>query len=94
MSNVFSSILYADDNTLILKHTSFDSFVNNCNQEIFKLKNWTLASKLSPYLDKTYAMVFTFRDTTVMEPQSFIDDKLLEFKGTGVFLGVTVNDKL
>ena len=91
---ILSSILYVDDTTFIFKHTSFDSFINDCNQELLKFKNWTLANKLSQNLDKTYVMIFTFSDTTVMNPQTLIDDNLLEIKITRVFLGVCVDVEL
>ena len=80
ISDNFSSILNADDITSQFSHDSLDFLMNNCNQELIKIKDWTVANKHSLKLDKTYAMMFTFTDASAVDPQIPMKYELLDDK--------------
>ena len=56
-----STILFADDTTLIFRNKNFNQLILNCNSELEKFRQWCLANRLSLNVDKTCALIFSNR---------------------------------
>ena len=57
-----STILFADDSTLIFRNRNFNQLIHNCNSEIEIFRQWCIANRLSLNVDKTCALIFTNRN--------------------------------
>ena len=61
ISNHFSTILFADDTTLLFRNSNFHDLLQKCSSELNKFRLWTIANRLSLNVDKTCAIVFSNR---------------------------------
>ena len=93
ISEIFTSILFADDTTLSFKCNSTDQFNSVSNAEMHKFFQWASANKLSINVSKTFYMIHSFRN--------FNDDLSLEINNhkinklnQGLFLGLNIDSKL
>ena len=59
ISNLFTSILYAGDTTLLTNHTNYDALINSIHNETPSLQEWINANRLSLNLGKTRAMLYS-----------------------------------
>lgn len=57
-SNIFSCILFADDNTGLLRGKNLEEVTNLANQGLAELQSWYQANKLSIHPKKCKAMLF------------------------------------
>ena len=58
VSHIMSTILYADDTTIIAKHNNILDLCSLLNTELDKLSVWLMSNKLSLNVQKTYYLVF------------------------------------
>ena len=93
-SNLFHTVLYADDTTISLSHSSFFHLFNSCNVELAKLNDWFLCNRLSVHTDKSYYMLVTNRIPPNPLPSLLLNDRPLQRKTEVKFLGVTLDEKL
>ena len=89
ISPFFTSILYADDTTLLSSHTDYDALILAINNELPKFYRWTVANRLSLNLDKTFAMLFSNRrHNTNNDLSLLINEMPVEFRKSEEFLGL------
>ena len=77
VSEIFNTILYADDTVLSTSGNDLLPLVNTTNRELEILSNWTLANKLTLNTEKTELIIFSNRipanhDTTLKLLNSYI----------------------
>ena len=94
ISNLFTSILYADDTTLLTNHTNYDELIDSINNEIPSLQEWINANRLSLNLDKTYAMLYSNLSDINPALNISFNGTAIEFKTHEVFLGLTIDTAL
>ena len=93
ISNRFSSILFADDLTMVFRCNESNA-EQVCNSELAKFLDWTTANKLSVNIDKTYCIAHTYRIINTNNFNIFIDNSNLQFYEEGLFLGITIDSKM
>ena len=93
LSNNFSTVLFADDTTLLFKNPVFSNLIQSCNQEIDKFRLWTTANRLSLNVDKTCAIVFGNRKHTQNFSISF-GVSTIKIVTEFTFLGVKIDNNL
>ncbi len=89
-----SFIFFADDTTILLSHTDFDSLVSNLNTELTKVSSWFQANKLSLNSSKTKYMVFSRSQNCCGNGTVKINDIAISKVHSTKFLGATIDDKL
>ena len=92
-SNVFRSILFADDTTLTANDSDIDRLNLSTNTELSKFKIWTVSNKLLLNTEKTSALLISnrFNSTNL---SVWLDDQNLSFVENHKFLGITIDSKL
>ena len=94
ISSDLLSILYADDTTLLASNSECSTLIQHINDELPKVRQWTIANRLSVYLDKTYAMMFTNRDRAIpTRGNIYFNDTLVKFKTDEDFLGLIIDNQ-
>ena len=88
-----STILFADDTTLIFKNKPFENLITSTNNELIKHRERTIANRLSLNANKTHVMIFTTK-LIQYQPQIAYQQQFLNIKKERIFLGVTLNNKL
>ena len=90
-----SSVLYADDTTLLASSHDARELIQNFNLELAKIYTWTCKNRISINTSKTFAMLFTNRNVT---PSSLdhisINSEIIDVVETGKFLGLKLDNKL
>lgn len=95
VSTSLSSILFADDTTLLASHSCYQQLVQLLNYELKKIHRWTVLNRLSLNVSKTFLILFSNRPTDVDESlQVRLDDNPVDFVDVGRFLGVEVDGGL
>ena len=95
VSNVFSSLLYADDTTFLASDSNTTNMFNSLNRELPQILNWTIANRLSLNLEKTYAMIFSNRINNGNQIQEVhLNNASLKFKTNEKFLGYILDNEL
>ena len=93
ISSDLLSILYADDTTLLSSHSEYSTLIQRINDELPKVRQWTIANRLSVNLDKIYAMMFTNRERAIpTRGNIYFNDTLVKFKTDEDFLGLIINN--
>ena len=104
-SDIFHSILYADDTTLSTPLCAFkiplsssenSNLSNKINIELAKIHDWLSINKLSLNITKTKYMIFHHRQKNIshIDPCLKINNTILERVSDFNFLGLTVDDNL
>ena len=93
-SQVFKSILYADDTTLLYSHKDFKLLIEHVNNELVNISNWTKSNKLSINLNKTKYMIISNKYFDTNDCQVVLDDEVIERVRNFKFLGVIVDENL
>ena len=57
-SNMAKFILYADDTTILFKHSNINDFISNSNKELNVIYKWFLANNLRLNIKKTCFIIF------------------------------------
>ena len=68
VSEFLYTILYADDNCVVLNRNDYLSLTASLNSELDKLSIWLCANKLSLNVQKTYFMVFHRANIKIVNP--------------------------
>ena len=96
VSNIFTSILYADDLALNLTCKSINECSQKCNIELKKIFEWSASNKLSINLahDKSYYMIHSFRNLDLNSLNITISNNRLENLTQAKYLGVILDPHL
>ena len=93
LSDLFSVTLYADDSTLVFKHSEFDPLIRSCNSGLELFLTWCRANRLSINIDQTYYMIFSNKIEQNIQPGIILNNVVLKRKSSVCFLGVELDDK-
>ena len=98
-SEIFASIMYADDTTLsctvnFKKSVLTDISETELNNELQKISTWLKLNKLSLNVSKTKFMIFHTPTKKVSTPKLMIDDSVIERVTEFNFLGINVHENL
>ena len=93
-TNLFKSIMYADDATLLCDINNIQNLEITLNAELLKITDWLAANKLSLNASKTNFMVFHSDEKIVMYPKLLINGVEIERVDCFNFLGLQLNHKL
>ena len=94
ISNVFSTVLFADDTTISFKCNSVEQFNHISNIEMQKFFQWSSANKLILNLSKTYYIIHSFRNFNTENFDLKINNHNIENVDQGLFLGTYIDKKL
>ena len=86
--------LFADDTTILFRDASLDNLVANCNNEIRKFRNWTVANRLTLNVDKTFYMVFSNKSYDPEAIEVYYGESRIFLKNECRFLGIQLDDSL
>ena len=92
LSNVASTILFADDTTICFSGPNLSTLTSLCNSELEKFLTWTRANRLTLNVAKTNCMFISNRATDC--PPIFLDNVPLQFQSSVKFLGIMIDHKL
>ena len=93
VSDIFKSILFADDTNFFCSGKSVNQLCNRVCGELSKLNKWFAVNKLSLNVEKTNFIVFMnhkVKDEFIIK----IGDKMIQRVFKTKFLGVIIDDKL
>ena len=93
-SNLFSTILFADDTTISMRSENFCDLVETFNIELINIKKWLIKNRLSINLEKTYYMVFSNRLPPSDVFPLYFDHSQIKMEANGKFLGVFIDNRL
>jgi hypothetical protein len=103
LASNFVSIMFADDTTLLSTFCNFQTNINqnvsvlskNINLELSKVYDWLCVNKLSLNIQKTKAMIFSFKQSSILRmPKLMIENTEVEVIENFKFLGVYINRNL
>ena len=96
VSNIFTSILYADDLALSLTCKTINECNQLCNGELKKIFEWSVSNKLSINYghDKSYYMLHSFRNLDTSSFNISINNNFLENLTKAKYLGVILDPHL
>ena len=96
VSNIFTSILYADDLALSVTCKSINECNQLCNAELRKIFEWSASNKLSINFghDKSYYMIHSFRNLDLNSFNININNNRLENSLQAKYLGVVLDPHL
>jgi hypothetical protein len=95
VSQVLSTILFADDTTLSLTGEKYDDLIAVATAELDSVRNWMISNRLSLNVEKTFIIVFTNKLHDVNQASNVcFDDKIIKFCESGKFLGVTIDRRM
>ena len=95
VSPVLKCILFADDSTLStsFKKCQAGNIATTINAELVKINNWLNSNKISINSDKTYYIVFSYKNSPPISPIILGTSQVLETASTK-FLGVILDNRL
>ena len=94
VSDVLTSILFADDTTLIDSDHNLTTLITRFNSELVNIVNWLNANRLSLNIDKTNFMIFRPKNKDDVNPGIIINGTRITQVHKAKFLGVFIYDKL
>ena len=94
ISDQFSSLLFADDSTLIFEDNDINNLVSKCNDGLNKLLSWCNSNRLSINVSKTNYMLFSNIYVPQNLPTVQINSIPVERSSSVGFLGVEIDEKL
>ena len=93
ISNVLSSIMFADDANMFHQHSDLNVLEESVNEELKKVVKWLQANKLTLNVKKTHVMLFTKKHVK-HDLKIYIGEELLNVVCKSTFLGVVIDSKL
>ena len=93
-SNVLKSTLYADDTTLSIAHSNFNTASNLLNTELKLVHKWTIENRLTINIDKTELMIIANRSLNLLGNEISLGGKYLQYTECSMFLGIKLDNKL
>ena len=94
VSNILSTVLFADDTTYSHENTSYEALVNTLNSELDKIKEWFIINRLSINLNKTFSIVFSNKHFSDKDVTLKFNNTPVNIKNNGKLLGVIIDNKL
>ena len=94
VSKILTSILFADDTTLIDSDSDLNTLVTRFNEELKHIVDWLNANRLSLNIDKTNFMVFRPKNKNDECPEIKINGTNINHVNQAKFLGVIIDCKL
>ena len=94
VSKTLTSVLFADDTTLIDHDSNLTTLINRFNSELVNILNWLNANRLSLNIDKTNFMIFRPKNKNDVSPDIMISGSKINQVDKAKFLGVIIDDKL
>ena len=91
--NQFKTILFADDATLYLSGKDTTSLMGMANSDLNIFHKWCVANRLTVNLNKTYYMLYTNRQRTLLPPLKY-DSYTIKSTKQHKLLGVTFDETL
>ena len=79
-----STIIFADDTTILFKNKSFENLLILTNNELIKYREWAIANRLSLNANKIHVMIFTTRPIPE-QPQYAYHQQILDIKKNALF---------
>ena len=90
-----TSVLFADDTTLLLSDLSYNKLIETAKAELIRLKEWMDSNRLTINKDKTCVMLISNRlNVKVVRPELDIDNIPLTVVDYAPFLGVIFDNGL
>ena len=88
ISNKFSTTLFADDTTVSLYDSTYDSLVTNVNFELNKFYTWTINNRLTLNVDKTLSIyISNLHISNDRQRSLMLGGESIKIVGTALFLG-------
>ena len=94
VSNVFSSVLFADDTTLLYSSNNLQDLSATVNNELSNIMQWLNADRLSLNTEKTNFMIFRPRGKNEVCPTIHICGAEIQEVDSAKFLGRMVDNEL
>ena len=94
VSNVLSSVLFADDTTLHYSSNNLQELSATVNNELSNIMQWLNANGLSLNIEKTNFMIFRPRGKNEVCPTIYICGADIQDVDNAKFLGIMVDNKL
>ena len=94
VSQLFHTILFADDTTLSTSDNDYSTLVDNVNRELDSVRTWTLVNRLSLNVSKTFYMIFANRPYNVEQYPVSFNNHAISCKQSGKFLGLSLDCNL
>ena len=92
VSDVFLSVLFADDTNLFISGHDIEALCNMINEE--KNQQWLCANKLSLNVMKTHYMVLTSKNKSVPDIDIWITNVCIERVYATKFPGILIDSQL
>ena len=93
-SKILTSILFADDTTLIDTDRDLNKLSKTMNEELVHIVNWLNANRLSLNIDKTNFMIFKPKNKDIDNQNIQINGSKINCVDKAKFLGVVIDNKL
>ena len=94
VSDVFLSVLFADDTNLLISGHDFEALCNRINEDIEKNQQWLCANKLSLNVMKTHYVVFTSKNKSVPDIDIRMKNWCIKRVYVTKFLGILIDSQL
>ena len=94
VSNILTSVLFADNTTLLDSDSDLTTLINRFNKELVDIVHWLNANRLSLNIDKTDFMIFRPKNRNDSNPNIMINGSQINQVDNAKFLGVILDDKL
>ena len=95
ISDLFSTILYVDDTTLLAKNTDYNNLMLDINNEVPKLYQWLNVNRSSLNLRKTYSLLFSNRRDAIEQLQDVrFDIERMKLEATVKYLGLIMDNNV
>ena len=94
VSNILSSILFADDTTLFCSYKNLQELTAIVSNELGNIMQWLNANKLSLFIDKTNFMLFRPKGKTEICPSIHICGANIIEVDSAKFLGIVIDNRL
>ena len=94
VSNILTSVLFADDTTLIASDCNLTTLIHRFNTELVNIVHWLNANRLSLNIDKTNFMIFRPKNRNDNRPDITINGSRINEVEKAKFLGVIIDNKL
>ena len=93
-SKILTSILLADDTTLIDTSKDLEKLTKTMNEELVHIVNWLNANRLSLNIEKTNFMIFKPKNKNIDNQDIKINGSKINCVDKAKFLGVVIDNKL
>ena len=93
-SDIMHTQLFADDTIVSNTNSSINTLIESTNEELSKLKDWTLANKLTIHAGKTKLLIASNRIHSYMNLNIRILDSVISPSQSCKYLGVYVDNRL